>query len=363
LNSLSTLLNKNQTLWLENITREQLQNRSLAEHLQQGLLKVKGISINPKACAHALRTTGVYDNAIRNKLKEGLFGERLALELLLEDARDASDLLRPVFNHSNGIDGWVSLPVFPMTMTDTVSMITTISTLYSKAMRPNIIITIPGMPQWLEAFEAAIFLGIPVTTAFLLSPKQFFAAANAYLRGIERRIVSRLNPVVTSFASISFSRLVAALSAEHARETTSRIGIAMAGRIYKAARDLRISPEWRWIYTAGARPLCLIWQTDTLCDSALLRDFTERGFLEPFTVTAMTESREPIAADTHFSGSPTLKNFGDCEETLSQYLQDGNNLDNLTERLQHDEVVSLTGSVIELLDALSYKCALITEGR
>lgn len=172
-------------------------------------------------------------------------------------------------------------------------MITAISTLYSKAMRPNIIITIPGLPQWLEAFESAAFLGIPVTTAFLLSPKQLFAAANAYLRAIERRIVSRLNPVVTSFASISFSRLVAALSAEHARETTSRIGIAMAARIYSAAHDLRISPEWRKVYSAGARPLSLIWQNDTLCDSELLRDLIERGFMEPFTVTAMYGPLEP----------------------------------------------------------------------
>lgn len=361
MNSLSILHNKNRTLWLENITREQFQNRALAENLQQGLLKVKGISINPKACAHALRTTGVYDNAIQNKLKEGVFGETLALELLIEDARYASDLLRPVFDHSNGIDGWVALPIFPMTITDTVSMITAISTLWSKAMRPNIIITIPGMPQWLEAIEAAIYLGIPVTAAFLLSPEQFFAAANAYLRGIERRIVSRLNPVVTSFASISFSRLVAALSAKHARETTSRIGIAMAGRMYKAAHDLRISPEWRRIYTAGARPLCLIWQTDSLCDSELLRDFTERGFMEPFTVTTMPENTKQAASDKHFPAPPTLKNFGDCEETLSQYLQDGNNLDNLAERLQNDEVVSLAGECIQLLDALSYKSALITE--
>ena len=360
MNILSNRLNKNQTLWLENITREQLQNRSLAEHLRQGLLKVKGISINPKACAHALRTTGVYDNAIRNKLPKGVFGEPLALELIIEDARYASDLLRPVFNHSNGIDGWVALPIFPMTITDTVSMITAISTLHSKAMRPNIIITIPGMPQWLEAFEAAIFLGIPVTTAFLLSPEQFLAAANAYLRGIERRMVSRLNPVVTSFASISFSCLVAALSAKHARETTARIGIAVAGRIYKAAHDLRISPEWRRGYTAGARPLCLIWQTDRLCDSELLRDFTERGFMEPFTVTAMPENTEQDPSAKHFPGPPTLKNLGDCEEALSQYLQDGNNLDDLTVRLQHDEATSLTESYIELLDALSYKSALLT---
>lgn len=351
----------NQSRWLENISRGQLQNGLFVEHLLEGSIPAKGISVTPGACAHALRTTEVYDNAIRRKLKQGVYGEPLALELMIEDARSAADLLRPVFERSQGIDGWAALTIFPMSITDTVSMITAISTLYTKAMRPNIVITIPGTPQWLEAFEEAIVLGIPVTTAFLLSPEQFLAAAKAYLRGIERRIVARLNPVANAFASISFARLVAAFSTEHSSERTARIGIAVARRIYRAARELHILPEWTRIYTAGARPLCLIWQTDTLGDCELLRDIPVQGFMESFTATAMTEDTAQAISADNFSDIQTPTSGSDSEEPLSQYLQDKSELQSLTEKLQKDAMVSLAGTCIDLLDAISYKSALITE--
>ncbi len=360
MNSLSNLLNNNHSLWLENITRVQLENGLLLEYLQEGSIKIKGISVNPRACAHALRTTGVYDNAIRKRLKEGLFGEPLALELIIEDACYACDLLRSVFDQSNGIDGWVALTIFPMSITDTVSMITAISVLYAKAPRANIIITIPGLPEWLEAFEEAIFLGIPITLAFLLSPEQLLAAAKAYLRGVERRIISRLDPVVTSFARISFSRLVTVFSAETATDTSSPMAIGMARKIYEAARDLYISPEWRRIFTVGARPLWLIWKTDTLCDYALLSDFLIRGNVEPSTVAVTTDNSAQALLNTNFSDTQISICGKGSEKLHSQYLQEGSELHSLTERLQKNALTSLTGGCIELLDALSYKSALIT---
>lgn len=355
LNILPTLLSVGQSLWLENITCQQLQSGFLVHHIKDRSLK--GASVNPGACALTLRNTAAYDNEIRKKLREGFYGELLALELLLEDVRHAADLLRPVFDRTDGVDGWVALAVFPLSTNDTVSLVTSVVNIYAKVRRPNILITIPCIPDWLEAIEEIIYREIPVNLASLFSCQHFLAAGQVCLRGIERRIFSGLKPVASSFASVSISHLVAALSNDLSKESFIQGGLAMARRIYKASRDLHHSQEWECAYNAGVRPLRLIWKIDTQydCGTSLIK-----GLVAPLTVAALPESVLTAVIDFETSSATMPTDGGDCEEILSRHSQAGTDLDTLADKLQIEEAASLVSSWIELLDAVAYKSAALT---
>jgi transaldolase len=319
-----------------------------------------GATISPAACAHTLRNTLVYDNAIRKKLKEGFYGESLALELILEDARHAADLLRPVFDRTDSVDGWVALSVFPLSTNDTDSLVTSVADLYAKVRRPNILITIPGLPDWQEAIEEIIYREIPVNIASLFSREQFLLAAQTCLRGIERRIFSGLKPVASSYASISISHLVAALSDDLSKELFLEGGVAMARRIYKASRDLHHSQAWECAYNAGVRPLRLIWKIDSHYDCERFGAPLIKDLMAPLTVSSIPESILNDTIDFLVSGATMPTDGGNCEKILRRYLQAGTDLNNLVDKLQNDEAVSLVSSWIELLEAVAYKSAALT---
>lgn len=316
-----------------------------------------GASISPGACAHTLRNTAVYDEAIRKKLKEGFYGELLAFELMLEDARHAADLLRPVFDRTDGVDGWVAIAVFPLSTNDTAALVTSVTNIYAKVRRPNILITIPSLPEWLEAIEEIIYREIPVNIASLFSCEQFLFAAQAFLRGIERRIFSGLKPVASSFVSISISHLVAALSTDLSGEPSPQGGIAMARRMYKASRDLHHSQEWECVYNAGARPIRLIWKMDTHYDRGQCCTSLIKDLVAPLTVAAIPGSVLKETMDCAVPGATMPRDGGDCEKVLSRYLQAGIDLDDLADKLQNEEAESLVSSWIEFLDAVAYKSA------
>jgi transaldolase len=358
LNILPTFLGTGQSLWLENITREQLQNGLLVQHIKER--SIMGASVCPGACARTLRSTTVYDNAIRKKLNEGFYGEQLALELVLEDVRHAADLLRPVFDRTDGVDGWVALSVFPLSTNDAVSLVTSVANIYAKVRRPNILITIPSLPDWQEAIEEIIFREIPVSLASLFSSEQFLLATKTCLRGIERRIFAGLKPVASSYASISISHFVAALSDDLSKEPFLQGGIAMARRIYKASRDLHHSQAWECAYNAGVRPLRLIWKIDTHYDCEQFGASLNKHLIAPLTVAAIPESILNATIDNLIAGTRMPTDGGDCEKILSRYLQAGTDLNSLAEKLQNDEAASLVNSWIELLDAVAYKSAGLT---
>ena len=358
MDTLSTLLGIGQSLWLENTTREHLQNGLLVQRIQEG--SITGASINLLACSRALRSSTVYDKAIRRKLAAGLFGEPLALELILEDARHAADLLRPVYDRTDGVDGWVALAFFPPPATDPVAAVTAVSTIYAKTRRPNILITLPGAPDWLEVIEEMIYSGVPVNIAFLLSGEQFLSAAQAYLRAIVRRNAAGLRPAVTSFASISISRLAVALSVKLTNETFLQAAIAVARRIYKISRELHNSREWEFAYNAGARPLRLVWTIETNTEGEQVNDSLMKDLVAPLTVAAIPETVLKAIAGCGFQGTPMPADGGDCEKLLSRYSQEIIDLNIFAVELQNAEVAAATSSWIELLDSLACKSALIT---
>src|SRR5882672_7173843 len=321
MNATRTLHDLGQSLWLDNITRNLLRTGVLRRYIDE--LSVTGLTSNPTIFDHAIKNGKDYDDAIRSKLAEGKSGEKLFFELALEDLTQAADLFRPVYDRTCGVDGWVSLEVSPLLAHDTKSTIAEAKDLHARAQRPNLMIKIPGTKEGLPAIEEAIFAGIPVNVTLLFSDDQYLAAADAFMRGIERRIDAGLQPDVRSVASIFVSRWDVAVAGKVPEALNNQLGIAVARRAYKAYLGLLRTPRWMRAYNAGARPQRLLWASTGTKDPKASDVLYVKALAAPFTVNTMPEGTLRALADHGELGSIMASDGGDCEKVLAQFTQAG----------------------------------------
>src|SRR5437667_7236546 len=261
-----TLHDRGQSLWLDNITRDLLETGTLKRYIDE--LSVTGLTSNPTIFDHAIKNSSAYDAAIRKKVKEGKSGEELFFELALEDLTRAADLFRPIWDRTAGVDGWVSLEVSPLLAHDTASTLAAARALHARAGRPNLLIKIPGTKEGLPAIEEAIFAGVPINLTLLFASEQYLAAADAFLRGIERRVATGLSPEVGSVASVFISRWDEAVKDKVPQPFRHKHSIAIAMRAYNEYRRLPGSTRWQRVFKAGARPQPLLWASTGTKDPA-----------------------------------------------------------------------------------------------
>jgi len=344
-----------QSLWLDNITRDLLDTGTLQRYVDE--LSVTGLTSNPTIFDQAIKKSAAYDPAIREKLGQGKSGEALFFELALEDLRRAADVFRPVWDRTAGVDGWVSLEVSPLLAYDTKSTLAAARDLSARAGRPNLFIKIPGTKEGLPAIEEAIFAGVPINVTLLFSREQYVAAAEAFLRGIERRIEAGLKPDVGSVASVFISRWDVAVAGKVPDALKDRLGIAVAQRTYKAYRALLGSPRWQRVYNAGARPQRLLWASTGTKDPKASDVLYVAGLAAPFTVNTMPEGTLKALADHGEIGGMMPGDGGDCEDVLAQFEKAGVGVDALAAKLQEDGAKSFVGSWNELLGVIASKSA------
>jgi transaldolase len=353
MNVTELLHNNGQSLWLDNITRDLLNSGTLGRYIHE--LSVTGLTSNPTIFDQAIKNSTAYDTAIRSHQAEGKSSEELFFDLALEDLTRAADLLQPVFNRTNGRDGWVSLEVSPSLAHDTAGTIAAAKELSSRARRHNLFIKIPGTSEGLPAIEEAIFAGVPVNVTLLFSREHYIAAAEAYLRGIERRIAAGLNPQVGSVASMFISRWDVAVAGKVPSKLNNRLGIAMAGRIYKAYLGLLGTPRWLRAYNAGARPQRLLWASTGTKDPKAVDTLYVTALAAPFTVNTMPEGTLKAFADHGEIGPLMQADGGDCESVLEQFSESGINLNELADRLQEEGTKSFSKSWEELMTVIAQK--------
>src|ERR1700688_3140021 len=330
-----------QSLWLDNITRNLLSSGTLRRYIDE--LSVTGLTSNPTIFDHAIKNSNDYDAAIRKKLKEGKSGEQLFFDLALEDITQAADLLRPVFIRTDGVDGWVSLEVSPLLAHDTNRTLAAARDLHQRGGKPNLFIKIPGTAEGLPAIEAAIFAGVPVNVTLLFSREQYIAAAEAYLRGVERRIEAGLNPAVASVASLFISRWDVAISGKVPGELSNRLGIAVAQRTYKAYLELLASPRSQRAANAGARVQRLLWASTGTKDPKVSDTLYVKALAAPFTINTMPENTLKAFAD-HGEVGELAPDGGDCERVLASFAQAGIGVDALATQLQNEGAASFVKS-------------------
>ncbi len=342
-----------QSLWLDNITRDLLTSGTLGRYIRE--LAVTGLTSNPTIFDHAIKDHDFYDEAIRSQVLKGDRGEALFFELALEDLRRAADLFRPIHETTGGIDGWVSLEVSPVLADDTAATIKAAAQLHARAARPNLFIKIPGTPEGLPAIEESIFGGVPVNVTLLFSREQYVAAAEAYMRGIERRIAAGRDPKVASVASIFVSRWDVAIQDKVPEHLRNRLGIAIARRTYKSYCELLASARWKKLERAGAQTQRLLWASTGTKDPAASDILYVEALAAQNTINTLPE-KTLLAFAAHGVVKDLMpRDGGDAEEMLAAFAYEGVNVVSLAADLQRDGTQSFAKSWKELLECLAAK--------
>src|SRR5262245_31425272 len=348
-----------QSLWLDNITRELLTSGTLRRYIDE--LSVTGLTSNPTIFDHAIKNSTAYDATIRKCAKAANSSEKIFFDFALEDFTRAADLFRPTWDKTIGVDGWVSLEVSPLLAYDTAGTVAAAKELHARAGRPNVFIKIPGTKEGLPAIEESIFAGIPINVTLLFSREHYLAAAEAFLRGVERRIDAGLRPDIGSVASVFVSRWDAAITSQVAESLRNRLGIAVAKRTYRAYRTLLASSRWQRAYNAGARPQRLLWASTGTKDPKASDVLYIKSLAAPFTVNTMPEGTLKALADHGDVGPLLPSDGGDCEAVLAEFAKARVDVESLAAQLQDEGAKSFVKSWDELMNVITAKGAALAK--
>ena len=347
------LHNLGQSIWLDNITRDLLNSGTLQRYIDEW--SVTGLTSNPTIFDHAIKNSSAYDAAILETLSKGKSGENLFFDLALQDITRAAALFRPVHDRTDGVDGWVSLEVSPLLAYDTAGSLAAARTLHARAAQPNLFIKIPGTKEGLPAIEEAIFAGIPINVTLLFSREHYLAAAEAFMRGVERRIGAGLNPTVGSVASLFISRWDVAVANKVPEALRSQLGIAIAKRAYKAYYELLASPRWQRAFNFGARPQRILWASTGTKDPKASDVLYVKALAAPYTVNTMPDGTLKALADHGEAGAVMSPDGGDAEEVLAKFAKAGIDVDALAAQLQEEGAKSFVSSWNELMGVIESK--------
>jgi transaldolase len=344
-----------QSLWLDNITRDMLDNGTLRRYVSD--LSVTGLTSNPTIFDEAIGSGSAYDAGIQKKASSGLAGEALFLELALEDLRRAADVFRPVYDRTGGTDGWVSMEVSPLLASNTQLTIEAALQIHKLADRPNLYVKIPGTPEGVPAIEAAIFAGVSVNVTLLFSREQYLAVAGAYMRGLERRLAAGLDPHISSVASLFVSRWDRAVADKVPPALRNRLGIAVGMRTYRAHCELLETKRWRDLAAAGARKQRMLWASTGVKDPTAPADLYVTALAAPETIDTMPEKTLLAFAENGHVKAPMPKDGGDAEDVLKAFAGAGIDVDALAAKLQIEGAQSFVKSWAELMQRIAEKGA------
>jgi transaldolase len=353
MNATQALSRAGQSIWLDNLTRDLLTSGTLARYISE--LSVSGLTSNPTIFDQAIKSGAAYDDSIRARLRKGVTGEKLFFEIALEDITRAADLFRPIHERTAGVDGWVSLEVSPLLANDAQTTLHEAQDLHARAARPNVFIKIPGTPAGLPAIEEAIFAGVPINVTLLFSVEQYRAAAEAWLRGIERRIEAGLSPDVASVASIFLSRWDVAVAGKVPAVLTNALGLAIGQQAYRAYSQLLQSSRWRRAFNAGARPQRLLFASTGTKDPKASDTLYIEGLVAPLTINTMPENTLKAFADHGKLGLELRGDAGAAEKMLGEFRKAGVDLTALALKLQNDGAASFVASWNNLLGVIASK--------
>lgn len=350
MNPARQLASLGQSLWLDNITRDIIDQGTLHDYRER--LCVSGLTSNPSIFEKAITGSGAYEASIREGVARGRHGENLFFDLAIEDLRRAADEFRPIHERTHGVDGWVSLEVSPLLARDSARTVAAARALHAQAARPNLFIKIPGNDAGIPAIEEAIFAGIPINVTLLFSRAQYLAAAEAYLRGIERRIEAGLDPHVDSVASVFISRWDVAVADSVPAELKNRLGIAVAGETYESFLQLQVTPRWQRIFNFGARPQRLLWASTGTKDPAASDVLYVEALAAPFTINTIPGKTLEALADHGRIGRGMPADGGDSRQLLAHFTSAGVDVTALATRLQDDGATAFVKSWHHLLGVI-----------
>ncbi len=353
MNPAQVLHRAGQSLWIDQITRAMLEGGTLARYARE--MAITGLTSNPTIFDAAIRAGSEYDRTIAQGRAEGLSGERLFFRLALEDLEGAAGLFAPIHRASAGRDGWVSLELSPLLAFDAVGSVEQALALHARASLPNLFIKIPGTDAGLRAIEEATYAGVPVNVTLLFSADQYLAAADAYLRGMERRLEDDRTPDVFSVASLFVSRWDKAVQGRAPAALRNRLGIAVAQETYRAYLNLRDSPRWQRLAAEGVPPQRLLFASTGTKDKAASDTLYVEALVAPDTIDTMPEATLLAFVDHGRAGALMPRDGGDCDEVLAEFERAGFDLASLGDELQREGAASFVASFNHLLARIAEK--------
>jgi transaldolase len=340
------LHSEGQSLWLDNITRRMLESGQIAHYVED--YSVTGLTSNPSIFDKAIQS-GDYDAEIRDKAAHGVSGEATFFDLAIEDLRRAADLFLPIYERTDGVDGWVSLEVSPLLAHDAKRTIEAAKALHERAGRPNLFIKIPGTAEGRVAIEESIAGGVPVNVTLLFSADQYRGAAEAYLRGIERRLAAGVSARVNSVASAFMSRWDKAANPRVPPELKNRLALAVGRDIYRAYRQLMDSERWQRLENSGARMQRLLWASTSTKDPGAPDTFYVHGLSAPFTIDTMPDQTLVAFFEHGEVGEEMPPDGGDCDAVLAHFAAAGVDVAALAQQLQEEGAEAFDASWRDLL--------------
>lgn len=355
--NLQVLRAMGQSLWLDNITRQILDDGTLARWI--GEYGLTGLTSNPTIFDEAIGGSDAYDAGIREHHRAGLEGEALFIELALEDLRRAARLFEPAHAATEGVDGWVSMELSPLLAADTAGSIAAATRIHDQAECRNLFVKIPGTPEGVPAIEESICNGVPINVTLLFSTRQYLAVAEAYMRGIERRIAEGHDPVVASVASLFVSRWDKAIADSAPPALRNGLGIAVAMQCYRAYRELLASTRWKDLAAAGAKPQRLLWASTSTKDPSAPDTLYVEALAAPGTIDTVPAKTLQAFADHGKAGVPMAVDGGDAEARLQRYADAGIDVDALARRLQEEGAAAFVKSWRQLLQRIDDKIAVL----
>ena len=358
MNTLQHLRALGQSLWLDSISRPMLDDGRIQRYVSE--LGITGLTSNPTIFDEAIGT-GAYDAEIARKSREGKSGEALFTELALDDLRRAAELFRPAFESTRGVDGWVSMELSPLLAADTAGSVRAAVEIHRMAALKNLFVKIPGTPEGVPAIEQSIFEGIPINVTLLFSPEQYLAAANAYLRGIERRIAAGRSPVVASVASLFVSRWDKAIADKVPAMMRNLLGIAIAQRTYVAYLGLYSSACWKELAAAGARPQRLLWASTGTKDPSVPESLYAEAFAAPDTIDTLPE--KTLLALSKMEAVPPLMDpaGGRSARVIDEFETEDVDVGALATKLQEDGAAAFVKSWHHLMQNIAEKGATLAK--
>jgi transaldolase len=346
-----------QSLWLDNITRDLLESGTLQRYIDDN--SVTGLTSNPTIFDHAISGSKLYDTQIETLQKGGAAGEDLFFSVAVQDISRAADLFAPIYQRTGGVDGFVSLEVSPRLVRDTKATLAQARKLHAQANKPNLFIKIPGTVEGLPAIEEAIFAGIPVNVTLLFSTDQYKAAADAYLKGLERRADAGLSPDVRSVASLFISRWDVSVKDKVPEALRNTLGIAVGKQAYRAYRDLLDSDRFQRLENLGARPQRLLFASTGTKDKSASDILYVSALAAPNTVNTMPEGTLLAFAEHGKLDGALPRDGGDAEAVFEQHVKAGIDVTALANQLQEEGAKSFDESWNDLLGAIEKKAKVL----
>jgi transaldolase len=342
-----------QSLWIDDITRDMLDSGTLKTYIDD--FSVTGLTSNPTIFDNAVSKSDSYDPEIKRLSKAGYMGEALFFELALQDLSRAADLFLPVHERTATVDGFVSLEVSPLLAYDTEATVGEAKRLFARAHKPNLFIKIPGTKEGLPAIEEAIFSGVSVNVTLLFSSQHCVAAADAYMKGLERRVAAGLDPDVRSVASIFISRWDKAVMDKVPDEIRDKLGIAVAHQAYRDYRAMLDSDRWQRLASLGARPQRLLFASTSTKDPRAPDTLYVQALAAPNTVNTMPDKTLLAFADHGRLDGVLAPDGGTCEDVLAAYEKAGISVSDLAAQLQKEGAAAFVKSWQDLLQSIETK--------